>query len=579
MGWGPGGGEPSAYPSRGPSVLHPQRPATRRRRGLAAAATTGLLASGLALAGPAAQAAEPLPRPWSASTSGQVLDVGALDLTLLGAPSLLGLGVGEVTGRVTSTGTPRSSATATNLELGLAGQGAPVPGGAQQTAPADNPQAAVGDAPPTSVPGVLDLGLAATRAHARWPGDTTCLPATTPVSSSSVTSTGVEVAPALIPLLGPLGLPLPGVSQEVLSLGSGTVSQSVQLVATGGADDARAVQAQVVGSGVSLELLGAIDVQLSSPATLTARADGVTAGRVDYDPATISVTVAGQTAPIPTDGSEQSFALPSNPLLGVSLAAGTPTGVVQSATTASASVATLSVEVTAAGGLVTILSADVLPLSASATAPTGGIACADPTLDEDLDGLTSAEEKTAGTDPEKADTDLDGLKDGLEVKTHRTDPLKNDTDGDTLLDGAEVQRGTNPLLKDTDADGLEDAAELVRRTNPLVADTDGDGLEDGAEVAAGSDPLDARSPGTTDPTDPATPTPGARDRDRDGLSDAKEHRLGTDPRRADTDRDGLEDGVEVTRWRTNPKKKDTDRDGMSDGREVRLGRNPLKRGR
>ena len=64
--------------------------------------------------------------------------------------------------------------------------------------------------------------------------------------------------------------------------------------------------------------------------------------------------------------------------------------------------------------------------------------------DPDSDNLTNAEELVAGTDPTKADTDSDGLNDGVEVKTYTTNPLVADTDGDGVNDGAEVAAGTNP---------------------------------------------------------------------------------------------------------------------------------------
>jgi Thrombospondin type 3 repeat/Bacterial TSP3 repeat len=46
---------------------------------------------------------------------------------------------------------------------------------------------------------------------------------------------------------------------------------------------------------------------------------------------------------------------------------------------------------------------------------------------------------------------------------------------------------------DDDNDGLSDATEAGLGTNPLAADTDGDGANDGAEVAAGTNPLDPGS--------------------------------------------------------------------------------------
>jgi hypothetical protein len=46
---------------------------------------------------------------------------------------------------------------------------------------------------------------------------------------------------------------------------------------------------------------------------------------------------------------------------------------------------------------------------------------------------------------------------------------------------------------DTDGDGLTDAEEALLGTNPLLADTDGDSQSDGDEVVAGSNPLSSNS--------------------------------------------------------------------------------------
>lgn len=64
--------------------------------------------------------------------------------------------------------------------------------------------------------------------------------------------------------------------------------------------------------------------------------------------------------------------------------------------------------------------------------------------DQDLDGLTDAEEKKYGTNPARADTDGDGILDKDEMAVYRTNPLKADTDGDKIKDGDEVRRGLNP---------------------------------------------------------------------------------------------------------------------------------------
>lgn len=66
-------------------------------------------------------------------------------------------------------------------------------------------------------------------------------------------------------------------------------------------------------------------------------------------------------------------------------------------------------------------------------------------VDSDKDGLDDVREQELGTDPNKADSDNDGLTDGDEVLIWKTNPLKSDTDGDTYLDGDEVRNGYNPL--------------------------------------------------------------------------------------------------------------------------------------
>ncbi len=62
--------------------------------------------------------------------------------------------------------------------------------------------------------------------------------------------------------------------------------------------------------------------------------------------------------------------------------------------------------------------------------------------------------------------------------------------------------GTDPLVADTDGDGLQDGVESNTGTylspdntgtDPNEFDTDGDGFGDGLEVAAGSDPTDENS--------------------------------------------------------------------------------------
>jgi parallel beta helix pectate lyase-like protein/thrombospondin type 3 repeat protein len=67
---------------------------------------------------------------------------------------------------------------------------------------------------------------------------------------------------------------------------------------------------------------------------------------------------------------------------------------------------------------------------------------------------------------------------------------------------------------------------------------------------------------------------GAADPDRDRLRNTQEYRIGTHPRRPDTDGDGLGDRAELFRWHTNPRRADSDRDGFGDGAEVDGGSSP-----
>ncbi len=239
-------------------------------------------------------------------------------------------------------------------------------------------------------------------------------------------------------------------------------------------------------------------------------------------------------------------------------------------------------------------------------------------VDSDADGLRDDLEDRDGsgtvgageTDPTVADSDGDGLLDGQEDLDGdgvwdraggETDPLDPDSDGDGLSDGDERGwAGTDPNIADSDGDGLSDGLELGRdgdadpssRSDPLAADSDGDGLLDGEEdwngdgaVGEGeTHPMDADSDDGgvsdgiellehgTDPLDPSDDRGG--DSDGDGLDDALEAELGTDPYDPDTDGDGLWDGLELglvgdsdPLSTTDPLNPDSDGDGLDDGVE------------
>lgn len=225
--------------------------------------------------------------------------------------------------------------------------------------------------------------------------------------------------------------------------------------------------------------------------------------------------------------------------------------------------------------------------------------------DTDEDGLTDLDEGSIGTNPQDKDTDGDKLWDGVEVGNRNnlenyqdqkglgcrnlnpidpaanldnigknrsivtgTNPLDSDTDHDGLSDLIELQctvtpddakvafaKGfekdlnicSNPLSSDSDNDGLPDADEYgvdgvlqYTDSNPCEVDTDGDKIPDYDSVTKTKPDACPTSP---DPTCKSAGTVGP-DTDGDGLADAIEVRLGTDPRNRDTDGDGLLDGEE-----------------------------------
>ncbi|MCC6620174.1 MAG: hypothetical protein IT385_02905 [Deltaproteobacteria bacterium] len=146
-----------------------------------------------------------------------------------------------------------------------------------------------------------------------------------------------------------------------------------------------------------------------------------------------------------------------------------------------------------------------------------------------------------------------------------------DTDGDGLVNEVEARLGTSPLLADTDADGARDIDELDQAGANL--DGDGDGKPDAIESADADADGDC-IPDEQDPDDAAVDPEGcgdklvlgasctldaqcesglcvevcldpAADEDADGLTNAVERQLGTNPRAADTDADGDDDPDEL----------------------------------
>ena len=81
------------------------------------------------------------------------------------------------------------------------------------------------------------------------------------------------------------------------------------------------------------------------------------------------------------------------------------------------------------------------------------------TADSDADGLSTWREYLLGTDPLKADTNGNGIADGVEAANGATDGANPDIDGDGVANWTEVAQGTDPFTADTDGDGVNDGAD------------------------------------------------------------------------------------------------------------------------
>ncbi|TVZ39812.1 FG-GAP repeat protein [Alteromonadaceae bacterium 2753L.S.0a.02] len=201
-------------------------------------------------------------------------------------------------------------------------------------------------------------------------------------------------------------------------------------------------------------------------------------------------------------------------------------------------------------------------------------------LDSDQDGLTNYQEFLLGTDPQNRDTDGDGFWDGqehfplnpsfgfdsdrdgmpdeYEIK-NGLDPYNlydggEDLDGDMLNNSQEFLAGTRPDSPDTDFDGVLDGDDLWPLDRTKALDSDKDGLPDAWEIVNQLDYLYAED--------------ANYDMEPDGLTNLQEFQLGTNPWKADTDNDGVNDDIDFDPL--NPEYGlDTDGDGLPDAYELK----------
>ena len=236
-------------------------------------------------------------------------------------------------------------------------------------------------------------------------------------------------------------------------------------------------------------------------------------------------------------------------------------------------------------------------------------------LDQDMDndGLPDSEWRTSNTEPKDDDTDKDGLKDGDETTSWivtgiqsakgtphwptTSHPNKKDSDGDGLWDGDERwgDRGPNDEDNWENGDGILGLDEVNNNnyyvTDPNKPDSDDDGLLDGNDISLSD----------TDLLFSELDRIHIHNEERiDGDYDFWGELIGhftyhpTNPRRGDTDDDGLMDGFnmdydgdgiidhlgELTNHgygNTDPNNNNCDShlgDNLLDGQEVQQGSNP-----
>ena len=137
------------------------------------------------------------------------------------------------------------------------------------------------------------------------------------------------------------------------------------------------------------------------------------------------------------------------------------------------------------------------------------------TYTAEVDGITS-------TNPQRADSDNDGLNDSYEALILLTDPTSSDTDNDGIPDGVEV----NGLYGNP-----------AQASDPRNNNTDGDALDDGEEDNNSNGVVD---PGETDPTRKED----SGDADQDGIQNWEEN-LSCTWDVADSDYGGVSDGDEL----------------------------------
>jgi hypothetical protein len=179
-----------------------------------------------------------------------------------------------------------------------------------------------------------------------------------------------------------------------------------------------------------------------------------------------------------------------------------------------------------------------------------------PLGDQDHDGVNNSTEVTYMMNPNRPDSDEDGLSDGAEFGSFGW-PL--DSEGDQIIDALDIDSDNDGKTDaqegwaDGDQDGAPNYVDAVDTDGP-DADQDGDGLTNIAETNIGLNPnlVDSDADGILDLIETGVPNAPA-DTDGDGITDGMDR---------DSDDDGVLDAVEGY--------EDFDADGVLDRLDPRM---------
>ncbi len=210
----------------------------------------------------------------------------------------------------------------------------------------------------------------------------------------------------------------------------------------------------------------------------------------------------------------------------------------------------------------------------------------EPQRDPDADGVQiRCDNCLAQPNADQRDADGDGVGDACDGCPADFDPFQTNIDGDRWGDVCDNCRSRpNDIQQDTDGDGVGDVCDVCRGVpDPSQLDADGDDVGDACDLCRWDfdpDQLDSDADGLGDACDvcPLDPDPDQRDTDADGqgdicdddddddgLTDAEEEEIETDPLNPDTDEDGHDDGEDNCPLEPNEGQEETDDPSNGEG--------------